>query len=238
MSTEPEGHRQWRYVQPTGATSILLVRHGESAAAVPGSPFPLRDGHGDPPLHAEGERQADALGARLAAEHAGGRHISAIYVTTLQRTHQTAAPLATRLGLEPVVVPELREVFLGEWEGGLLRQKAAEGDPIVAQVYEEERWDAIPGAEPAEAFDARLADGIDRITAAHPDQLVVAVVHGGVIGQLLARATGSTPFTFAGADNGSISELVVTPSPPTSSRKVTFRGGWHVRRYNDTAHLS
>ncbi len=236
--TEPEGHRQWRYVPPPGATSILLVRHGESAAAVPGTPFPLVDGHGDPPLHEEGRRQAELVGARLADEHERGRQISAIYVTTLQRTHQTAAPLAARLGIEPVVEPDLREVFLGEWEGGMLRQKAAEGDPIVAKVYREERWEAIPGAESAAVFDARLVAGIGRIAAAHPDQLVVAVVHGGVIGQILARASGSTPFTFAGADNASISEIVVNPVPPELPRKSAFREGWQVRRYNDVAHLS
>src|SRR6188768_2586448 len=96
-STAPEGFRQWRFTRPPGATQILLVRHGESAAAVAGSPFPLRDGHGDPPLHAEGRRQAELLGALLANEDARGTHISAIYVTTLQRTQQTAAPLAARL---------------------------------------------------------------------------------------------------------------------------------------------
>ena len=31
--------------------------------------------------------------------------------------------------MTPVVEADLREVFLGEWEGGLLRMKAADGDP-------------------------------------------------------------------------------------------------------------
>ena len=152
----PEGFRQWRYEPPPGATTVLLVRHGESAAAFGDQPFPLRDGHGDPALHPDGELQARRLGARLAAEHEAGGRIDAIYVTTLQRTAQTAAPLATRIGVEPAVEADLREVFLGEWEGGLLRKKAAEGDPVLQQVFATERWDAIPGAEPLEDFDARL----------------------------------------------------------------------------------
>ena len=55
---------------------------------------------------------------------------------------------------------------------------------------------------------------------------MVVVVHGGVIGQLLADTVGVQGFTFAGADNTSISELV-----------VDAKGRWWLRRFNDTAHL-
>ena len=114
---EEEGIRQHRFTRASGATTVLgAVRHGESEAEVPGKPFPLRDGHGDPALHPEGVRQAELLADRLQHER-----IDAIYVTTLRRTHQTAAPLAARLGLTPIEEPDLREVFLGEWEGGIFR---------------------------------------------------------------------------------------------------------------------
>ncbi len=216
----PEGFRQHRFAPPPGATTVLLVRHGESAPALPDDPFPLVDGHGDPPLHPEGHAQAAKVAARL-----GDEAIDAIYVTTLQRTHQTASPLAAALGITPIVEPELREVFLGEWEGGLLRAKAAASDPLFARILAEERWDVIPGAEPAAAFETRVLAGLRRIATAHPDGVVVAVVHGGVIGQLLASASGSRPFAFSGADNGSISEIVVH-----GDRMM-------VRRFNDTAHL-
>ena len=63
------------------------------------------------------------------AERLAAETIHAIYVTKLQRTAQTAAPLAEKLGLIPRVDPDLHEVHLGEWEGGLLRRKAAEQDP-------------------------------------------------------------------------------------------------------------
>src|SRR4051812_16780616 len=100
-TTPPEGHRQHRFVPPPGATTILLVRHGESAPAHPDRPFPLVDGHGDPELDPNGVAQAELLAERLQHEP-----IDAIYVTTLQRTHQTAAPLAAKLGLTPVVEPD------------------------------------------------------------------------------------------------------------------------------------
>lgn len=217
-------HRQIRFVAPPGSTTILLVRHGESAAFEEDEPFALVDGHGDPPLRdPDGLEQARRIGERLA-----GEDIAAIYVTPLQRTAQTAAPLAERLGLEPRVEPELREVNLGEWESGGLRKHTREGHPLVLQVLAEQRWDVIPGAEPTERFDARVREGIERIAAAHPDQTVAAFVHGGVIGRVLASAVGADRgLAFAGADNGSISELVVTAD-----------GHWVVRRYNDTAHLA
>ncbi|MCW2989659.1 MAG: histidine phosphatase family protein, partial [Solirubrobacterales bacterium] len=135
-------------------------------------------------------------------------------------------PLAAKLGLEPRVEADLREVNLGEWEGGGLRKHAHGGHPIVARVFAEQRWDVIPGAEPTDAFNARVRAGIGRIAAAHPDELVAAFVHGGVIGSVLAQASGSSGLAFAGADNGSISEIVV------------MGDRWVVRRYNDTAHLS
>jgi 2,3-bisphosphoglycerate-dependent phosphoglycerate mutase len=136
----PPTYHQRSFALPPGATEVILVRHGASAPAVPGEPFPLLDGRGDPPLAAEGEAQALAVADRLAGEGLAG-----IYVTPLRRTAQTAAPLAERTGLEPEVVADLCEVSLGEWEGGEFRIRMAERDPVALQAVAEERWDAIPG---------------------------------------------------------------------------------------------
>ena len=130
------------------------MRHGASAPAIPGQPFPLLDGHGDPPLAPEGVAQAEAVAERLA-----GEELAALYVTTLQRTHRTAAPLAERTGLDPVIVPDLREVSLGEWEGGEFRIRMAQGDPVALQAVAEERWDVIPGAETMESLARARARG-------------------------------------------------------------------------------
>jgi probable phosphoglycerate mutase len=216
----PEELRQIRFAPPPGSTQVVLVRHGESAPHVPGRPFALRDGHGDPPLSELGRWQAEQVGERLKDEA-----ITAIYVSTLVRTHQTAAPLAAHLGLEPVVEPDLREVHLGEWEGGVYREHAANGHPAFRAMQLEERWDAIPGAESNASLTARTVAVLERIHQRHPDEMVAVVVHGGVIGALLAHAAKSRPFAFAGADNGSIHHLVLTEQR------------WIVRRYNDTGHL-
>jgi 2,3-bisphosphoglycerate-dependent phosphoglycerate mutase len=204
-----------------GSAEILLIRHGQSEPYRPGVPFPLVDGHADPALTPNGREQAQRLADRLAT--AG---IDAIYVSTLRRTAQTAAPLAARLGLAAQVEPELREVHLGDWEGGEYRQRVAERDPIVRQVFEAERWDVIPGAESSASLAARVRAAIDRLAAEHAGHRIAIFTHGGVIGQALALASGSRPFAFLSADNGSISRLVV------------IEQRWIVRGFNDTAHLN
>jgi 2,3-bisphosphoglycerate-dependent phosphoglycerate mutase len=214
---------QRTFAPPPGATELILVRHGASAAAVPGQPFDLLDGHADPPLAPEGQEQAIAVARRLDSES-----LAALFVTPLQRTAQTAAPLATATGLDPIVVPELQEVMLGDWEGGALRIRAAQGDPLFFRVIEEERWDVIPNAEPADAFAERVRRGVETMVAkTGPDATAAAVLHGGVIGEICRQATASRPFAFVHSDNCSISRLVVMAD-----------GRQLLRSFNDTAHLT
>lgn len=213
-------YRQPRFTPPPGSTVLLLIRHGESAPARPGSPFPLVLGRGDPELAPDGHKQAEQVATRLAATN-----VDAIYVTPLRRTAQTAAPLAKTTGLTPIVTEDLIEVSLGDWEGGLFRQRVAENHPTAVRMREEERWDAIPGAEPQDKLKKRVKRGITQIAQHHKDQRVAIVTHGGVIGQALAEAATSRPFAFIGADNGSISELVITNQR------------WIIRTYNETSHL-
>ncbi len=119
-------------------------------------------------------------------------------------------------------------MHLGEYEGGLLRLKGAQGDPVVREVYSQERWDVIPGAERWEDFSARCVAALDRIVAAHPGERVVIVAHGGVIAALLAHVTNARNFAFVSADNTSVSEIVRL-APPIDR--------WVLRRFNDVTHL-
>jgi len=213
-------YRQHKYEVPEGATEIILVRHGESRAATADNPFPLVEGQGDPELALQGRQQAIAIGERL-------KHlpIDAVYVTSLQRTVETAAPLCAHLEMEHRVVPDLREVHLGDWEGGKFRIMAHENHPLYLKMQEEQRWDVIPGAESRQSLQERIGRALHRIAQAHPSELVVAVLHGGVIGHIMAEATGSTPFAFNGCDNGSICRIVMVDG------KIVVRG------FNDVSHL-
>jgi 2,3-bisphosphoglycerate-dependent phosphoglycerate mutase len=206
---------------PDAATDVLLVRHGEVLAADPDHPHPLLDGQGDPPLSPLGRLQAEAVGRRL--RDAG---LDAVYVTTLRRTIETAQPLIDATDLRPTVEPDLRELHLGEWEDGLILQRLAQGDPVAARVVAEQRWDLIPGAEPAADLAARVRASLQRIAAAHPGERVAIFTHGGVIAQALALAADSPPFAFLSGRNASLSQVVLAGAR------------WTVRRFNDTAHLA
>lgn len=71
-----------------GTTTVILVRHAEKET---GNPL-----NQNPPLTARGRERAQALAQLLR-----GRHVDAILTTDLDRTRQTAAPLAQALGIRP-----------------------------------------------------------------------------------------------------------------------------------------
>ena len=212
------------FSRPPEAVEILLVRHGASQAAVEGQPFELLEGQADPSLSPEGEQQAQAVADVLA-----GEPLEALFITPLCRTAQTAAPIAAATGLEPVVVPELREVHLGELDGGAFRIALHDGDPSIPEVFAQERWDVIPGAERMEDFAARTRAGIERIVAS------VRAGRDGRRGRPRRRHRRAVPpgdaaaraFAFTRADNGSITRLIVFPD-----------GRWWVRSFNEGGHLA
>jgi 2,3-bisphosphoglycerate-dependent phosphoglycerate mutase len=207
------------FTAPDGAHDVLLVRHG---AVDPPEPGGLVAGRSDPPLNEPGRQQAGALAERLT-----GEPVAAVFTTPLRRTGETAAPVAERLGLQPIEASELGEVYLGEWEGHGIATRAAREDAEFTAMVRSGRWDVIPGAEPAEDFARRVRDGVERVADAAGDgTLAVAVTHAGVIAEVLRQVTRSEPFAFLACSNGSISRIVRMPD-----RR------WMLVSFNDTAHL-
>lgn len=209
-------------VFPRHGVDMLWVRHGRSEDWQEGAPMArTADGHGDPPLSDEGHVQAEALGRRLE-----GVRIDAVYVSPLRRTHQTAAPLLRRLGIDPVELADLREVYLGDWEGGEYRRHLADGHPLLARIYAERRWDVIPGAEDHVRFRERVRGAVRAIAADNRGNRVVVVAHGGVIDMVLALALGLDDRALLfGVDQSSV------------SRVVSVDDHLRVRFVNDTSHL-
>lgn len=212
-------YRQLPFALPPDATEVVLARHGASAPVRSGELHPMLHGHGDPPLAPEGREQAELLGARLRHER-----VDAVFVSGLTRTIQTA----DALGRPFVEIPELREVFLGEWEGGPFRIHVANREPLAMRVIAEQRWDLIPGAESMDSLAARVKAGLEKVAAATgPGNVGVVFCHGGVIGEACRQATGSHPFAFVMNDNCSL------------TRFVRFADGrWLLRSFNDTSHLN
>ncbi len=179
-------------------TEVLLVRHGESMAVVPGSPESV-----DPPLSDDGVKQAAALAERLSS-----KRIDAVWTSDLARARDTGRALAEPRGLEVVQRTELREVFLGEWERGEFRRRAALGDdPEFLAFIAAGRWETIPGGEDDEAFRDRVHAAVEEAAAAHAGGTVAVVCHGGAINAWLARFTGSHRSMVCSIDNTSITRL-------------------------------
>jgi len=76
------------------STTVVIVRHAEKQP----------DAGDDPPLSTAGEARA-ALLMRMFGDTTGMGRLDAIYVSPTVRSRMTAAPLARRLGLLPVVAP-------------------------------------------------------------------------------------------------------------------------------------
>jgi len=77
-----------------GVTTVVLVRHAEKELS----------SIDDSPLAPEGELRAERL-AQMFGRVSGAGRLEAIYVSDTRRTQQTAAPLAARLHLQPVILP-------------------------------------------------------------------------------------------------------------------------------------
>lgn len=220
---ERPGQVQAPYRVPPGSTEIILVRHGAAQDLSYGELSPPVDRRDDPPLSPLGLAQAEAVADRL--EH---EPFARLFVTPLMRTAMTVAPLAARTGHVCEVVPELIEVYLGEWDGREYRRRAAAADELIRRVHHEERWELLPGAEPATEVAARVERGLaDVARRTGPDAAAVVVVHGGIVAELCRIVTGSRPFAFLNVDNASMTRLVLGPD-----------GRWLLRSFNEIAHLA
>jgi probable phosphoglycerate mutase len=177
---------------------LLLIRHA----------LPVRlevtEGPADPQLSEIGVEQADRLATWLAEEP-----IDALYTSPLVRAVQTAAPLARRTGLDPVVVDGL-----AEWD-----RDANAYIPIEElRATDHEVWQRLAagghedlaelGIDPIE-FHARVVDTIDGLAATHRSQRIALVCHGGVINAYLSTVLGLDKMLFFSPDYTSISRVLI-----------------------------
>jgi probable phosphoglycerate mutase len=204
---------------PPGGREVVLVRHGScDPPAVDG----LIGGRSDPGLNERGRAEAAAAGVRL-----GGEAVAAIHVSPMARTTETAAPIVAALGIEPVLDADLAEIHLGEWEGHGIHSRGASGDPELARVFAEQRWNLIPGSEDVGEFGTRIRRGVEAAADAGADgKLVVVVTHSAVIAEFLTQITGADPFAFLHNTNGSLSRAIRMPE-----------GRWILAGFNDVEHV-
>jgi probable phosphomutase (TIGR03848 family) len=200
-------------------TLILLVRHGTTPTT--GKMLPGRA----PGLHLaeKGRAQADAVAGRIAAM---GKVPTAIYASPLERTRETAAPIARALGLRVRTAHGLIEADVGDWtEKSLSRLSKTKEWPTV------QRWPSgfrFPGGESFGEMSTRSTDAVLDLVADHPGQTVVAVSHADPIKAIVATAAG-IPLDL-------MQRLVI--SPCSVSALLFTAGGPAILSVNSTGSLS
>jgi probable phosphoglycerate mutase len=160
---------------------VLLVRHGQTPTTgkvLPGRAPGL-------PLADQGREQADAAAERIGAL----TKVSAVYASPLERTRETAAPIAKRLGLKTVVDRGLLECDFGEWTGKEL--KALSKLPEWSGVQRHPSGFRFPGGESFPEMQARMAGTLAKLRDRHPGETIVAVSHADPIKAAVAEAVGT-----------------------------------------------
>jgi probable phosphoglycerate mutase len=154
------------------ATTLLLIRHGETAW----NAEHRIQGHLDIPLSRAGIRQAGRLAECLADEP-----IEAVYTSELARAQLTAVPLAERLGLTAVADTRLRERSFGVFEG-LTLDDIALRYPEAFRLWRsrDPAW-TVEDGESGQALIDRVLAALHDITLRHTGGMVAIVTHGGVL---------------------------------------------------------
>jgi alpha-ribazole phosphatase len=159
--------------------TLLFIRHAETDLA---GRF---CGHSDPPVNERGFRQIEELLETLRTES-----IDAIYASDLLRSLTTADAIGRVFGSSPIMVPELREICFGEWEG-LSWSEIESRDQVYARRWSEAYPDLpAPGGETFAAFQSRVLTAIDRVLAVTSQRCAVMVTHAGVIRVVLRSLCG------------------------------------------------
>jgi len=192
--------------QRNTAAELFIVRHAD---AIPDEDEIIPSGiYDDLPLSRTGRKQAQALATRFS-----GLSFDAIYSSPLRRCLETAAPLAERLGITPIIAEGLKEIKLGNIHplpddsqdlAALTKALKERQLDIVRVAGETGHWDAIPDSEQSIAFRKRVVETLDEIASKHIDQRILAFAHGGVINAYIAEVLGLQKDFFFPAANTSI----------------------------------
>jgi probable phosphomutase (TIGR03848 family) len=137
-------------------------------------------------LHLSDAGQAEAVAV---AERLDGLQIDAIYSSPLERTRETAAPLAARRGLRIVPHKGLLECDFGEWTGQEL--SALMKLPEWSTVQRYPSGFRFPQGESFAEMQTRITGALAELVANHPGGLIAAFSHADPIKAAVAHALGT-----------------------------------------------
>ena len=166
---------------------VLLVRHGRTPTTgqvLPGRAAGLH-------LSDEGQAQAEAVAERIGrlADGAKAHGPVAVYASPLERTTETARPIARRLGLRVRTDKGLLECDFGTWTGGRLADLAKK--PEWATVQRNPSGFRFPSGESFLEMQTRMTSTLARLVERHRGETVVAVSHADPIKAVVAQVAGT-----------------------------------------------
>ncbi len=197
-------------------TTLILIRHGHTDWADKKLAGWLPDVH----LNDRGKKQAEELPQRLAAID-----IAAIYSSPLERTLETAQPLAKARGLRIHRIPDLGEVKFGEWQGQTLKVLSNKKEWKIVQSAPSAFQ--FPGGESFRETQSRAVGAIEKIIANHAKDTIVAFSHGDVIKLIVAYYSGIALDNFQ--------RIAISPASISVIELGPF--GARLGRLNDTGPL-
>jgi probable phosphomutase (TIGR03848 family) len=159
-------------------TTFYLIRHASNDSL--GKTIAGRTGVR---LNALGRQQAEALAEKLSTAP-----ITRIFSSPLERTRETALPLAHRLGLPIEISEALNEINYGDWTGQTLAQ--------LAPLETWKQWNSFrsgtraPHGELMIEAQQRIIAGLESFHAQFPNQSLALFSHGDVIKAALACYLG------------------------------------------------
>ena len=163
------------------STLVLLVRHGQTGTTgqvLPGRAAGLH-------LADAGRGQADRVAARLAELP----RIDAVYASPLERARETAAPIGAARKLKVRIERGLLECDFGDWTGQELKSLMKLPEWSTVQRYPS--GFRFPSGESFTEMQQRIVGAIEKLRAAHPGGVVVAVSHADPIKAAVAHAMGT-----------------------------------------------
>jgi probable phosphoglycerate mutase len=162
-------------------TLVLLVRHGQTPTTGTTLPGRAKGLH----LAEKGREQAQRAADRIAALE----KVAAVYASPLERTRETAAPIAEARGLRVVSDRGLLECDFGDWTGEKLSKLNKLPEWSTVQRYPS--GFRFPGGESFTEMQTRICSTLDRLVARHPGETIVAVSHADPIKAALAQSLGT-----------------------------------------------
>ena len=187
-------------------TTVLLVRHGRTPTTGQVLPGRAKGLH----LSEEGVAQATRASERIAVL----RGVKAVYASPMERTKETAAPIAKALGLRVRSNRGLLEADFGSWTGRKLNDLMKLSDWKQVQRYPS--GFRFPKGESFSEMQQRICGTIQTLVADHPGQTIVLVSHADPIKTAIADAMGTHLDLFQRIVVGpcSISAIMYAPSGP------------------------